>query len=265
MLKRKDFQNKDLIVFDLDGTLTETKSDMKPDMARALAKLLAVKRVAVIGGASRQQFQEQFVRCLHGLKNLLGNLFLFPTTATTFYRYERGRWKKVYAKELSLGQKKKIRAAFNGVFKQLRYVRPHMIYGRLIADKGSEISYSFLGQDVVRALGEKGVRLKKAWTRGHEAFKLKIARMVQRRLPDLEVRAAGFTTIDVTKKGIDKAYGIHEIRKILKVPIRKMLFIGDALRPGGNDYPAKRTGVQCIAVRGPVETKRVIERVLNDC
>jgi glyoxylase-like metal-dependent hydrolase (beta-lactamase superfamily II) len=49
---------------------------------------------------------------------------------------------------------------------------------------------------------------------------------------------------------------------MLGVPVDDMLFVGDALFPGGNDHPARRTGVVCIQVRDPEETKRVIEAVL---
>jgi phosphomannomutase len=38
-----------------------------------------------------------------------------------------------------------------------------------------------------------------------------------------------------------------------------MIFLGDALFPGGNDYLAKQAGVLSIQVRDPHETKRVIE------
>jgi hypothetical protein len=41
-----------------------------------------------------------------------------------------------------------------------------------------------------------------------------------------------------------------------------MIFIGDALFVGGNDYPAKEAGVVCIPVRGPDETKRVTEAII---
>jgi len=55
---------------------------------------------------------------------------------------------------------------------------------------------------------------------------------------------------------------MHKLRDILKIPIAEMLYIGDALFPGGNDYPARSTGAQCIQVRDPNETKRVIEAVI---
>jgi hypothetical protein len=40
-----------------------------------------------------------------------------------------------------------------------------------------------------------------------------------------------------------------------------MIFIGDALFPGGNDYPAEEAGVVCIPVGGPGETKLVIRAI----
>ena len=72
----------------------------------------------------------------------------------------------------------------------------------------------------------------------------------------------GATSIDVTKPGIDKAYGIRKLRDILSIPLSEMVFIGDALFEGGNDYPAEQAGVDCIPVRGPDETKLVIETII---
>ena len=72
----------------------------------------------------------------------------------------------------------------------------------------------------------------------------------------------GTTSIDVTRLGIDKAYGIRKLRDVLGISIEEMLFIGDALFVGGNDYPAVEAGVASIQVRDPDETKRVIEALV---
>lgn len=72
----------------------------------------------------------------------------------------------------------------------------------------------------------------------------------------------GTTSIDITKPGIDKAYGINKLKEILGIEISEMLFIGDALFKGGNDHAARKTGVDCIQVRDPEETKRIIETVI---
>ena len=81
-------------------------------------------------------------------------------------------------------------------------------------------------------------------------------------IPEFSVRLGGTTSIGVTKPGIDKAYGIRKLRDRLCIAISEMIFVGDALFPGGNDYPAKEAGVVCIQVRDPDETKRVIEAVI---
>lgn len=253
---------KSLIVFDLDGTLTETKSDMGPDMARAIGALLKEKKVAVIGGGTYRQFRRQFIARLACPRQALKNLFIFPTTATAFYRYD-GKWKNVYSRPLSAARKKEIRRAIGDVFKEVGYVPPKKVYGKTLEDRGSQMSYSFLGQDVVARLGKKGVRLKEEWTKKNAPLKLKVAAMLQKKIPDLEVRAAGFTTIDITRRGIDKAYGIRQIEKYLRIPVRDMVFVGDALYRGGNDAAAKKTGVQTIAVRGPKDTIAIIKKILK--
>ena len=263
-MKSASWSKKELIVFDLDGTLAKSKAVMDSEMSQLLVELLAVKKVAVIGGGKYGLFRTQLVSLLKKCpKELLKNLFLFPTTSTAFYRYDRG-WKNVYTLGLSTREREKIKRAFHGVMKEAGYVPPKNVYGKVIEDRGTQITFSALGQEIVARLGEKeGVRLKEKWRKENGTIKLKMAKMLEERLPEFEVHAAGFTSIDVTQKGIDKAYGIRQIEKHLHVPIKKMLFVGDALFRGGNDYAAKRTGILCVAVRGPEDTKEVIRKILN--
>lgn len=94
------------------------------------------------------------------------------------------------------------------------------------------------------------------------AKRKEIKAILDRLIPDYSVRLGGSTSIDVTKAGIDKAYGIRKLEEMLNILPGEMIFIGDALFPGGNDYPAKQAGVQCIAVNCPDDTKRVIETIL---
>ena len=105
-------ENKKLIVIDLDGTLTPSKFDLEPEMAGMLVKLLEKKKVAVIGGGGYKQFQNQFIAHLNCPEHLLGNLFLFPTCSTRFFRYENVEWKTVYEQPLSIEEKEKIFEAF---------------------------------------------------------------------------------------------------------------------------------------------------------
>ncbi|SRR5258708_3489763 len=259
----KSLEDKKLIVFDLDGTLALSKAPMDAEMIKLFEDLLRVKRVAVIGGGKYEIFKLQLIDPLKKCpKELLAELYLFPTTSTAFYRYDKG-WKNVYTLTLSKRDRAKIKQAFKDVFKEAGYVHPKKVYGKVIEDRGTQVTFSALGQEIVAVLGRKGVRLKDKWRKKNTKIKMKMAKLLAKRLPGLEVHAAGFTSIDVTKKGIDKAYGLRQIEKYLHVPINKMLFIGDALFPGGNDYAVKKTGVDCIAVGGPEDTKRIIRKLIH--
>lgn len=249
---REEDKKKQLIVFDLDGTLTESKKDMSPETAKLFIELLRIKKVAVIGGGKYELFQRQIISKLHAPKELLERLFLFPTTSTIFYRYLNGSWKQIYALKLSVEEKKKIRNAFKEVFKELHYEHPKKLYGSVIEDRITQITFSAVGQEVPLAV-------KTQWKKEHTPLKLKLAKALQKKLPSFEVRAAGYTSIDVTRKGIDKSFGLKQIKKELGIQFKDMLFIGDALFLGGNDYAAVRTGVTCIVVDGPEDTNKLIK------
>lgn len=270
-------QNKKLIVFDLDGTLAPTKAQMDSEMVDLVKRLLTVKKVAIIGGGKLQLFKHQFLKPLSAKsfkrhlggsasggkipKSLYSNLFLFPTTATTFLKYNGG-WKKVYAHNLTKAEVAKILSAFKQVYKDINYKLPQKTYGKVIENRGSQVTWSALGQDVVKVLGKKGIELKNKWRDENTPLKLKIAGELRKLLPNLEVHAAGHTSIDVTKKGIDKGYGLHQIEKYLGVKIKDMLFIGDAIFPGGNDYAVVKTGVDYKKVKDPEETKKIIRKLI---
>lgn len=255
-------KQKRLIVFDLDGTLVLTKSLMDSEMDRLVSKLLEEKRVAIIGGGKYGVFQSLFLRQLTAPKDLLQNLFLFPTTSTSFYKYNKG-WKRVYVHALSATERSKIKATFNRVFQEIGYKHPKKTYGRIIEDRGTQVTFSVFGQDIVTALGKKGVAIKEKWKHEHTDTKMLIAKLMAKYLPNLEVHAAGYTSIDVTQKGIDKAYGLRQIEKYLKVKIKDMVFVGDAIFPGGNDYAAVKTGVDYVPVVSIEDTKKVIRALLN--
>lgn len=249
-------RNKELIVFDLDGTLAESKMSIDQEMSLLIGELLNKYKVAVIGGGKYSKFTSQLLSQLSVSKELLEKLFIFPTNSTSFYRYENEEWKQVYIHSLSDEQKKNICSAFEKAFSELGYVQPEKIYGEVIEDRGTQITFSALGQ-------EAPLELKEKWKNENYDLKLKIVQTVQKYLPDLEVKAAGYTSIDVTQKGIDKEYGLKKIRENLGISFNNMLFFGDSLFPGGNDEAVIKTGIPYLGVKSVGETKKIIQHLLS--
>ncbi|VVB73909.1 Eukaryotic phosphomannomutase [uncultured archaeon] len=244
---------KELIIFDLDGTLAESKMPMDREMSDLLRKLLRRKKVAVISGGAYAQFEKQFLESLDCPPDLLKNLYLFPTCATSFYRHEDG-WKNVYEERLSPEERDRILAAFDEALKETGFVPLDRPFGEVIENRGTQITFSALGQNAP-------IELKRGWDPDFSRRK-RIKSALEKRVPEFEIRMGGSTSIDVTRKGIDKAYAISKIEEQTGISRAGMLFIGDALFEGGNDYPVKATGVECIQVSGPAKTKEVIRSLL---
>jgi phosphomannomutase len=242
---------KKLIVFDLDGTLAESKSSLDAEMATLLNALLGIVRVAVISGGNWPQFKMQLLAHLPDDAHLK-HLSLLPTCGTKFYQYESG-WTQLYAEDFTRGEKGKIISSFEQAI-ALSGFKAERTWGEVIEDRGSQITFSALGQ-------QAPIEAKKTWDPDFTKRKQLKARL-DHLIPEFSVRLGGATSVDVTKAGIDKAYGIRKLRDILGIAIQEMIFIGDALFPGGNDYPAKEAGVVSIQVRDPEESKRVIEAIV---
>ena len=245
---------KKLLIFDLDGTLAESKCPLSLEMAEILEEALNTFSIAVISGGNYPQFEKQFLSNLPLLDEQLKKLYLFPTCATSFYRYV-GKWERVYSEELTEEQRKKILDSFDKVFKEVGF-NPGGNYGPVLEDRLTQITFSALGQ-------EAPVHLKKKWD-PHHLKRLGMIDVLRKYIPEFEIRTGGSTSIDVTQKDIDKAYGIKQIEKYLGFQKTEMLFIGDALFDGGNDAPVKRTGVETLEVAGPEETKKIIRRLIDE-
>ena len=243
---------KKLIVFDLDGTLAGSKSSLDSKMSSLLHDLYAIVKVAVISGGDWPQFETQLLSNLHH-DELLANLFLLPTCGTKFYRYSSSGWKKIYSEDFTAEEREKILSALTKAI-GIADFKPDQLWGEQIEDRGSQITFSALGQ-------EAPLEEKDKWDPDISKRK-KIKAILDGLIPDFSIRIGGSTSIDITKPGIDKAYGIRKLRDLLGISLEEMTYIGDALYPGGNDYPAKETGVDCISVKDPDETKRAIQTII---
>ena len=243
---------KQLVAFDLDGTLAESKQPLKDSMGEALADLLTVAHVAVISGGDWPQFDKQVASRLPERADR-SKLWLMPTTGTKLYTYGDGRWNIVYAELFTDEQKAAIIEAFHASLEATGFV-PEQTWGERIEDRGSQITFSALGQ-------QAPLEAKEHWDPDFAKRKV-IQADLRQRLPDLSINMGGATSIDITQKGVDKAYGLKRLRDESGIPLDAMMFIGDAIFPGGNDYPAKELGLDTVKVRDPDETLSVIAAIV---
>lgn len=250
---------KKVISFDLDDTLAVTKSPISDEMAGLLSKLLEYYEVHIISGGKYEQFQKQVIERLEIDDKKLNKLHLMPTCGTRYYKYDSAKsyWALIYSEDLSSEQKQEIVKVLEESAKEVGLWAENP-YGEIIEDRGSQITYSALGQ---QAPADE----KYKWASENEEVKKKLRDLVASRLEGLEVRLGGTTSIDITRVGIDKAYGMNKLIEALSIDKSDILFIGDKLEEGGNDYPVKAMGVDTIAVHGWEDTAFVLRGILSSC
>ena len=134
---------KKLIVFDLDGTLAESKASLDAEMAVLFNALLSIVKVAVISGGDWPQFEKQVLSNLPH-DDHLKNLSLLPTCGTKFYKYTAD-WKKNYSEDFTAEQKEKIISSLKQAIDASGF-RVEKVWGETIEDRGSQITFSALGQ-----------------------------------------------------------------------------------------------------------------------
>jgi len=244
-----------LIIFDLDGTLAESKSPLAPAMGVLLARLLSEMPVAVMSGGSYAQFQKQLLGGMPADANF-ANLYLFPTSAAQCYAWRDDDWRLLYDNPFTPEERARVFAALDESLRETGLAEPPArLCGEQIEDRGSQITWSALGQ-------EAPVEAKKIWD-PDRAKRAPLQAALLARLPDFSVRVNAGSSIDITRAGMTKAYGVRKLSEMLPLPISDMLYVGDALFPGGNDEIVKETGIETRQVSDPAETAAVIEEILN--
>ena len=248
-----------LVAFDLDDTLAPSKSALDPQMVDVLLRLLERAEVCIISGGAYEQFRSQVLGPLAaadaaGSAARLDRLHLMPTCGTQYYRFEAGAWRRKYAEVLDDDAVRRAVDALERHAKSLGFWADDT-WGPVIENRQSQVTFSALGQAAP-------VAAKTAWD--PDGSKKQVLRAaVATELDDLEVRSGGSTSIDITRRGIDKAYGMRKLRDATGIAFDDMLFVGDRLDEGGNDYPVIGLGVATRAVEGWEETAAVLEELLR--
>ncbi len=256
VLEAGDRMKRRLLAFDLDGTLAVTKSPIADLMAVRLGEVLQLFDVCVISGGAFEQFKTQLIDRLHVDPQSMARLHIMPTTGTKYFRLgaDTNDWVLQFEEDLPRDKRDEIIKVLTAGAKALGYWEAHPT-GDIIDDRGSQITFSALGQ---RAPTQK----KYDWD--PDGVKKRALRdYAAQRLPDLEVHTGGTTSVDVTNVGIDKAYGMRKLMTATSLCCSDILFFGDQLEPGGNDYPVKAMGVDTIAVRCWEETAVALEGIVR--
>ncbi|KAI0857592.1 HAD-superhydrolase, subIIB family protein [Xylaria cubensis] len=194
-----------LVAFDLDGTLALSKQAILDTMSEALADLLDVAHVAVISGGDWPQFEKQIASRLPARADLT-KLWLLPTTGTKLYTFRDG------ARKSSTLSNSPLRKPASNPRKP-----------------GATASRTEAARSPFPLSARKApIDEKEVWDPDFAKRKV-IQKDLYERLPEMSINMGGATSINITQKGVDKAYGLKRLRDQSGIPLEEMMFIGDAI------------------------------------
>jgi phosphomannomutase len=247
---------KKVLAFDMDDTIAITKSPISERMATAFNHILDTFDVCIISGGNYELFGKQFISRLDVDTTKLKRIHLMPTCGTRYYRYDEASqdWALQYAEDLNNEEKVKIAKVLEDAARETGYW-PANSAGEVIEDRLSQMTYSGLGQFA-------SPEAKYAWDPDQKK-RTAIRNLALDKIPELEIRIGGTTSIDVTRKGIDKAYGMRKLMQANGFKKEDILFFGDKLQEGGNDYPVKAFGIDSIEVNRWEDTANCLEAIVS--
>lgn len=230
-------------VFDVDGTLVVSKTPMTALMAAFLEGLLRKGKIIGIISGGKFSILEANVLSRLGERERWGQFFVMPTVGASLYEWQEGAWREVYANPVTREEFEEIKHAFDTAFTRASFLRPEAKWGEQIEYRDTQVTFSAFGQTAP-------VEVKQGWDPDN-AKKQELVRLLGPLLPAYAVKAGGMTSIDVTRAGIDKQYGIERFLEHTGLTKEDVLFVGDALYEGGNDHVVTKTGVDVWQVDGP--------------
>ena len=241
------------VLFDLDDTLAESFESPSTEMIGRVLLLLVRVPVAIITGRDFPWMAMDFLPRI-ARSGLTEDFFVFPEGAAQCLKWEGAGWKELYGWSLSDEERVHIERAVRESVEETGVLAGLPIFGEQFVQKRAMVAFAALGRDVP-------ADLKYSWDPGN-AKRAALRERIAEKLPQFDVLMGGATSTDVTKKGVNKSYGVRWLSERLSTPASEMLYVGDALYPGGNDYVVIETGIRTRATSGPEETLKIIDELL---
>lgn len=239
--------------FDLDNTLASSKQPMKPEMIERFCALTKATTVALISGGSMTVVTSQVLDVLNDEADRT-HMHVMPTSGSRYYRWDGSQWELIYAHDLSQETAQAIAESMERHAKELGAWETQ-VWGDRIENRGSQITYSALGQYAP-------VEAKEQWDPTGEK-KQQLAQAVAADFPKLRVRAGGYTSVDVSEYGIDKGYAVRQLADALSIDVGDIVFVGDRMGENGNDYPAVQAGAMGLHVSDPADALGLMDSLLD--
>jgi phosphomannomutase len=246
--------HKKVIIADVDETLCESCQVITPEMAAQVNKLISQGHsFGVTSGTDAKELQRMVSSGVTQEHHILGN------SGTNYIRVgDDGSTEQVYTHSLCEEDKMELRNAFEKLITHANLVSMTSKDDQIL-DRNSQMTLSVIGRnaplEIKKALDPDGKK------------RIEWIEFIKQHVDETkyDFKAGGTTSIDVTQKGLNKRTGILKFAKHHGIELQEILYLGDRMYPGGNDFEASKV-VDCFAVKNTqdaLEKLRILANLKN--
>ncbi len=243
-----NFKEKTVIIADVDDTICESCQQISPEMAEQISRMIQQGfEFAFISGTKSEDLQKMISSKVKERHHLLA------TTGTNYTIVDGDVVNIVYNNSFKQEEKEEIISALKELISYYQ-IKSLTTEEDQLQDRESQITLSAIGR---RAASE----LKAAYDPDGAKRKEWIGFLEQHLSKDeYGLKIGGTTSIDITRKGLDKEWGIKTFADYHKISLSSIVFFGDKIYPGGNDFPATKI-VDCVSVKSPEDTLKELRKI----
>lgn len=247
-------KGKTLLLFDIDGTLTESRKVIKENMVSCLKKAASFKEIdiATVGGSDLPKAQEQLQSAIDLLK------FVFTENGLV-YLDEKKELHKVDKISTYLGYDK-LKEFVNFCLKYICELDIPIKTGTFVELRTGILNISPIGRNCTQEERDAFV----VYNKEHhilEKFRETLVKNFSEKF-GLEISIGGQISFDVYPIGWDKRYCLRFLEKLYD----NIIFFGDKGYYGGNDYEIITDDriTRGVRVKNPEETIEFIEKIIEE-
>tara|TARA_R100000808_G_scaffold23969_1_gene54079 strand:+ start:2177 stop:2977 length:801 start_codon:yes stop_codon:yes gene_type:complete len=228
-------KNNNIVLFDMDGTLTEPRGKFDTELLVLFRKLVKYADIGILTGSDYNYIEDQLMKVIK-FSEIRFSLHVLPCNGTKYYKppkYPQDNLELVVENDMAkeLGE-----SCLREVFQIITRLQADACYseipltGHFISYRGSMINWCPIGRNANQEQRNKFVEFdKQTGFRNRMATALRAH--LSRRCPGrIDVKKGGETSFDIYPSGWDKTYALKHFKD------RVCWFVGDKCDPGGNDY-----------------------------
>ena len=253
-----------IVLFDMDGTLTEPRKVIKNNIIPALRELCKITEIGIVTGSDYDYVRQQIGTLLENTE-LRYRIHILPCNGTKYYPPPN-----IATNEYQIAHQVNMReelgeSNFRAIIRYLLQ-RQHLLFvydlpvtGHHINYRGSLINWCPIGRNANDndrdTFIEFDTRTSNTFREDEiNGFKIRVTRDMN--IENIVIKMGGDTSFDIFPKGWDKTYCLRHFSNY-----QPAYFVGDRCEHNGNDweiYQALRYNGRAFKTSGPEETSRII-------